>query len=150
MNIEHVGSTSVAGLAAKPIIDISIVIAQPQEMSLVIEKLATRQYQHLGDLGIADREAFRHPPDVPRHNLYACPHDSLALRNHLVFRDHLRSHSDVARQYGMLKRQLAARFENDREDYTDGKTDFIVGVLSGLGLNAGELETIDRANRKRQ
>jgi GrpB-like predicted nucleotidyltransferase (UPF0157 family) len=75
--IEHVGSTAVPGLAAKPIIDISIVVPSAREVLLAIERLAALGYRHLGDLGIAGREAFRAPEGLPGHNLYVCPQESL-------------------------------------------------------------------------
>ncbi len=145
--IEHVGSTAVPGLAAKPIINISIVLSESNQMPCLIKRLATLEYGHLGDLGIEGREAFMHPPHLPRHNLYACPQGSLGLRNHLAFRDYLRSNPDSVQAYGRLKRELAAKYANDIDAYTDAKTDFIVDVLSTLGLEPKELESIDRANR---
>lgn len=67
--IEHVGSTSVPGLAAKPVLDIDIVIRSRQDFPTVTERLASRGYAPRGDLGIADREAFAAPAEEPRHHL---------------------------------------------------------------------------------
>jgi GrpB-like predicted nucleotidyltransferase (UPF0157 family) len=89
--IEHVGSTSVAGLAAKPIIDMTIVVAGREHVPRAIERLATIGYRHLGDLGIEDREAFEHPRDLPRHNLYVCPEGTIGVVNQLAVRDYLRA-----------------------------------------------------------
>ena len=102
LSIEHVGSTAVPGLAAKPIIDIDVVIASDDQLPAVIQALALLGYVHQGDLGIPQREAFnRQGDDVPRgglggtwpeHHLYVCPQDSRELRRHLAFRDFLRAH----------------------------------------------------------
>ena len=99
--VEHVGSTAVPGLAAKPVIDVSVVVHSQSDLPSVIEGLAKLGYVHRGDLGIAGREAFDSPPvppASPAHNLYACAQDSLALANHLAVRDHLRMHPDAAKE----------------------------------------------------
>lgn len=74
--IEHVGSTSVPGLAAKPIIDIDIVIPPQQTIQSMITRLEPLGYTHLGLLGIVGRDAFRQENDLPKHNLYVCPLDA--------------------------------------------------------------------------
>lgn len=146
--VEHVGSTSVPGLAAKPIIDISIVVATPAQMPLAIERLATLGYLHRGDLGVEGREAFDRHEGSPAHHLYACPRDSTALANHLAVRDHLRSHPATAREYGELKKRLAREFPHDIDRYVEGKTAFILDILRGAGFTTSRLETIERANRR--
>ncbi len=85
--IEHVGSTAVEGLAAKPIIDIDVVIAQETALSMVIEKLASIGYVHEGNLGIEGREAFAYSgkEHLQCHHLYVCPENSLELKRHLAF-----------------------------------------------------------------
>src|SRR5690348_11547029 len=105
--IEHVGSTAVPGLAAKPIIDIDVLLRSEGDLPLAIERLQTLGYEHQGDLGIAGREAFRAPVADVSHHLYLCPPGSRAYLEHLAFRDHLRTHSDDARAYELLKRSLA-------------------------------------------
>jgi GrpB-like predicted nucleotidyltransferase (UPF0157 family) len=149
ITVEHVGSTSVPGLAAKPIIDISVVVPTQAAVPLAIERLSTLGYRHLGNLGIEGREAFASPNMPPRHHLYLCPRDSLALKNHLHVREHLRAHSEAAKEYGALKRQLAARFPEDIDGYTEGKSDAILGILRTAGLPESEIETIERINRRR-
>src|SRR5262245_51865013 len=99
VTIEHVGSTAVPGLAAKPIIDMDVVIRSRSDLPAVITRLATLGYQHQGDLGIPDREAFRPPPGLPPHHLYVCLAGCAALRNHITLRDHLRSHPADAATY---------------------------------------------------
>ena len=127
--IEHVGSTSVPGLSAKPVIDIDVVIPSRADLPEAITRLMTLGYAHQGDLGVTSREAFRSPPDALPQNLYVCAEDSPELRRHLVFRDYLRAHSDDARHYADLKHKLAEQFSDNREAYTDGKSDFIQAVL---------------------
>jgi GrpB-like predicted nucleotidyltransferase (UPF0157 family) len=147
LSIEHVGSTSVPGLAAKPVIDISVVVKTDADVPRTIAALATLGYAHRGNLGIEGREAFRAPANLPPHHLYVCPAGSLALRNHIVLRDYLRAHPDVARQYGVLKKQLAAQFPDDIESYVAGKTAFIVRILRVSGFSPDQVASIAAANR---
>jgi GrpB-like predicted nucleotidyltransferase (UPF0157 family) len=127
--IEHVGSTAVPGLPAKPIIDLDVVIATWSDLPATIERLQPLGYHHEGDLGVPGREAFTTPPDTPPHHLYVCTTDSPQLARHLAFRDHLRTHPDAARAYAALKRSLARRFGADRGAYTEAKTTFIERIL---------------------
>jgi GrpB-like predicted nucleotidyltransferase (UPF0157 family) len=121
--VEHVGSTSVPGLAAKPVIDISVVVPIEAEILPSIERLATLGYVHQGNLGIDGREAFESPGGRPKHHLYACPSNSVALANHLAVRDYLRTHPETAR-------------------------DFILGILRAVGFSTARLDAIERANRR--
>lgn len=144
--IEHVGSTAVPGLAAKPVIDMDVVEASSNSMCEAIEKLATLGYIHRGNLGIQDREAFESPQGLPAHHLYLCPQGSAALANHLALRDLLRRDSAAVAEYGRIKKQLAARFPADIEGYIAGKTDFILAVLRNAGFTESELQAIRDAN----
>jgi GrpB-like predicted nucleotidyltransferase (UPF0157 family) len=131
--IEHVGSTAVPGLWAKPIIDIDIVISAETAFGLIQSSLAGIGYDHLGDQGITGRDAFdlrRSETNVPEHHLYVCRANSIELRRHIAFRDYLLTHPDRAKEYSRLKRNLAARYRNDRNAYTDAKDEFIVTVLN--------------------
>ncbi len=127
--IEHVGSTAVPHLAAKPIIDVDVVIESRAKLADAIARLAQIGYRHEGDLGIADRQAFAPPSEPIDHHLYVCSAQSSELRRHRVFRDFLRTHAADARAYAELKRQAADRFRNDREGYAQAKTDFVLGIL---------------------
>jgi GrpB-like predicted nucleotidyltransferase (UPF0157 family) len=148
LRIEHVGSTSVPGLAAKPIIDITVVVAGRGDVPPMIDRLATLGYRHRGNLGIEDREAFDHLADLPRHNLYVCPEGTIGLVNQVAVREHLRAHPDVARQYGELKKRLAGQFPDDIDSYVFGKTDFILDVLRRCDLTVEQLASIERVNRR--
>jgi GrpB-like predicted nucleotidyltransferase (UPF0157 family) len=127
--IEHIGSTAVPGCASKPIVDVDVVLRPETGFDTVVALLATLGYVHLGDLGIAGREAFRAAADLPRHHLYVCVAGSAALRAHLTLRDALRADPALAAAYGALKYELAERFRDDRDSYTEGKTRFITSVL---------------------
>jgi GrpB-like predicted nucleotidyltransferase (UPF0157 family) len=127
--IEHVGSTAIPGLAAKPIIDVDVLLCSESDLQLGIERLATLGYEHQGDLGIPGREAFRAPTSEFPHHLYVCSPDHREYDRHITFRDHLRSHPEDARAYELLKRSLAGRFGSDRESYTLAKADFIEAIL---------------------
>ena len=138
--IEHVGSTSVPGLAAKPIIDIDVVIPSRDDLPTVIERLALLGYRHEGDMGVPSREAFGPDGDEaprdgsgrmwPAHHLYVCASGSIELERHLRFRDRLRSDPALASEYGALKRRLAGVYRGDRDAYTEAKTDFIEAALT--------------------
>lgn len=147
ISMEHVGSTSVPGLAAKPIIDLDIVIPSRKELPLIVARLARLGYVHRGNLGIDDRDAFAVPEGQLEHNLYVCPRDSTALRDHIVLRDHLRANPSDAAQYADLKRQLAARFSHDIGGYVEGKTAFILSTLARCGFSTEQLALIRNANR---
>jgi GrpB-like predicted nucleotidyltransferase (UPF0157 family) len=127
--IEHIGSTAVPGLAAKPIIDIDILLRPTAELPLVISRLASLGYEHQGDLGIEGREAFRTPQNDIAHHLYVCPHDSQQYSRHIAFRDYLRAHIEDANAYAARKRELAARFAADRDAYTQAKSEFVEKIL---------------------
>ena len=127
--VEHVGSTAVPGLAAKPIIDMDVVVPSVADIPEAIRRLASLGYVHRGDLGIAGREAFTAPAGKPRHHLYACALDSEELRRHRSFRDSLLTHPEEARAYETLKRAAARRFAEDRAAYNEAKTRFVEAVL---------------------
>jgi GrpB-like predicted nucleotidyltransferase (UPF0157 family) len=132
VGIEHVGSTAVAGLAAKPIVDIDVVIRHADDIPEVATRLATLGYTHLGDLGIIGREAFRATPDLPRHHLYVCAAGAITLQAHLSLRDALRADAELAAEYAALKRGLAQRHRDDRDAYSEGKSAFIASVLRAV------------------
>ncbi len=136
--VEHVGSTAAVGLAAKPVIDLNVIVPTRADLPEAIVRLATLGYVHEGDKGVAGREAFLWPPGTTRHHLYACAQDDAECQRHLAFRDYLREHGDEAERYGALKRGLAERFRQDRAAYSEGKTDFVERVLERTcGLEDG-------------
>jgi GrpB-like predicted nucleotidyltransferase (UPF0157 family) len=146
-SIEHVGSTAVPGLAAKPIIDVDIVIPSAELLPEIVARVEPLGYSHLGDLGIPGRDAFRQHNDLPRHNLYVCPRGSIGLRNHLALRDYLRAHPEAVAAYGALKRGLAEKFPADIARYVDGKTGLIASLLRAADLPPEDVARIEGANR---
>ena len=146
LSIEHVGSTSIPGLLAKPVIDMDIVIDNVKNLNPIIRALESLGYTHRGNLGIEGREAFRIPAHQFKHNLYVCLQDCTSLKNHLILRDHLRSHPEARNQYGELKRRLA-NTSLTIDEYVEGKTSFIVDILSKNGMDAKDLEAIKNSNQ---
>jgi len=129
MQVEHVGSTAVPGLKAKPIIDMDVVMASSSDLPEVIRLLGTLGYVHEGELGIAGRDAFRWPLGEVRHHLYALTVGATELRRHLAFRDALRSDPAIREAYTELKKGLTLRYPRDRRAYTDAKSAFIAAVI---------------------
>lgn len=127
--IEHVGSTSIPGLSAKPIIDMDVVIESEGRLEEVASRLATIGYEPRGDLGVTGRYAFTSPVGLPDHHLYVCVQDNAELHRHLALRDYLRRHPREAATYGRLKRSLAQSHPFDRDAYTEGKTCWIERAL---------------------
>jgi GrpB-like predicted nucleotidyltransferase (UPF0157 family) len=149
ISVEHVGSTSVPGLAAKPIIDMDVVVPDA-ELAEGIRRLAALGYEHRGDLGIVRREAFRPPAGSVPHNLYLCSSNSPALANHLALRNYLRDNPEAARAYGEVKMRLALAHAGDLEAYVEGKTEFITSILRQVGFSQAALSDIEVMNRKRR
>ena len=146
IGIEHVGSTSVPGLAAKPIIDIDVIVAA-DDIQPAIDALTDAGYRHLGDLGIPDRHAMAAPDGDPRRNVYVTLVDSLALRNHIGVREVLRTDADLRRRYADAKAMLAAEDDMDITRYTTAKTPVLIDILAATGLTRDEISAIAASNR---
>jgi GrpB-like predicted nucleotidyltransferase (UPF0157 family) len=136
--IHHVGSTAVPGLDAKPVIDILVGVSDLPSSRECVEPL-----RGIGYLYAPYRTDEMHwfcKPDPARrtHHLHLVPTGSRRFRDELAFRDHLRSHPEAASEYGALKRALAARFERDRERYTEAKEGFIRAVLDVAGASLSD------------
>lgn len=157
-DIEHVGSTAVQGLAAKPILDIDLIIDNENKLQEVVSVLTGLGYEFRGDLGIKDRYAFRaSTPTVPhigthqtwpKHHLYCCIENSVSLNNHLMLRDVLRNNPILRMEYDQLKTELAAHTD-DMDVYIEGKSDFIAKVLLQNGLPMDDVEDIVNQNLKK-
>lgn len=145
VGIEHVGSTSVPGLAAKPVIDVDVIVHRAN-LGMAIDALERIGYQDRGDLGIPDRHALAAPDDGTRRNVYVVVAGSLAVRNHLAIRDALRSNRLRRDGYADLKRRLASETD-DIDTYITGKTRFLLDLLGDAGFTDGELAAIGEANR---
>lgn len=129
ISIEHVGSTSIPKLAAKPIIDIDIVFDAPTEFDDIKKRLEKIGYYHNGNQGIPNREVFkRHKMFVVKgvldalvHHLYVCPIDSEEFQRHILFRDYLMKNEEARTQYQNLKYELAKEAHQDRKKYAELK-----------------------------
>jgi len=140
--VEHVGSTAVPGLEAKPILDIDVVVPDEERMKDLIEALGEFGYEHQGNLGIEGREAFKHKwgeewkeaawKSWPVHHLYACLEGNRELRRHIALRDHLRVNQVSRDAYGDLKAKLAERHPWDRTRYSEAKSPFLTGLLCDI------------------
>ncbi|HEY2050305.1 MAG TPA: GrpB family protein, partial [Caulobacteraceae bacterium] len=128
---------SVQGLAAKPIIDVDIVIKDDEQLPLVIRLLEGARYAYEGDLGVPGRYAFRPPNDLPRHHPYVCSKDNLELMRHVAFRNFLRENPTEAEAYAVLKIDLARRYGADRDGYSVAKTEFVERILQQADVNSG-------------
>ena len=127
--IEHVGSTAVPGLAAKPIIDIMVGLRELPVGERCVQPLEGLGYEYRGDAGIPGRYYFR--KGNPRsHHLHMVEHGSEFWQRHILFRDLLRERPAVAREYAALKKELAVQYRTDRLAYTEAKTPFIDAALS--------------------
>lgn len=124
--VYHIGSTSVPGLAAKPIIDIMAVVNSLAEADEVSDKFSQIGYEWLGEFGIAGRRYLRKGGDERTHQIHifrADDHNNIS--RHLAFRDYLCSHEKEREEYAALKKELAKRFPYDIEGYCDGKDEFV-------------------------
>jgi GrpB-like predicted nucleotidyltransferase (UPF0157 family) len=135
VSIEHVGSTAVPGLGAKPTIDILVGVRSLSDAEECIEPLRKIGYEYVPEYEaeIAERRYFRKgPSEVPnRHfHLHMVERISNFWQRHILFRDYLRTHPETAQQYYRLKKELAAKHGSNREAYTEAKTSFIESVVA--------------------
>jgi GrpB-like predicted nucleotidyltransferase (UPF0157 family) len=134
IDIQHIGSTSIPGMTAKPILDIGIAIARFQEGKRCVKPIESLGYEYKGENGIPGRHYFA-KGDPRTHHLHMLELDSEEWRKHIIFRDFLRENKEMAREYARLKRDLAEKFRNDRLSYTEGKSDFVAEILKMAGCN---------------
>ncbi|MGE4571608.1 MAG: GrpB family protein [Candidatus Izemoplasmatales bacterium] len=133
--IEHIGSTSIEALDAKPIIDIDIIIESYDVFPEIVHRLKKLGYTHNGDQGIKEREAFKYDSSpFMTHHLYVCPKDSIELKKHLAFRDYLRKHPFMRDEYSKIKALAAQKYPHDIDGYLAFKGQFILKIYKELGL----------------
>lgn len=128
-SIEHIGSTSIPGLAAKPIIDIDIVYNEAEEFTEIKKRLENIGYNHNGNQGIPGREVFKRKKEATMHevldsiahHLYVCPANSEELQKHILFRDYLIANDEARMQYEQLKFEIVAEASQDRKKYAQLK-----------------------------
>ena len=136
LGIEHIGSTSVEGMSAKPCIDMDVIIKDYSAFAAVVDGLKGIGYIHEGDLGVRDREAFKYTdkPYLMTHHLYVCPQYSEELHRHTTFRDFLRSNPEAVQKYSLIKEKAAELFPNDIDGYIEYKSPCIEELYKECGL----------------
>ena len=134
VGIEHIGSTAVAGLGAKPIIDIMIAVYSLSEADKCIEALERVGYKYVSEheVSMPERRYFNKgkPPKEQHYHIHMVDVTSDFWKRHLLFRDYLRKHPEIAHEYFKMKKRLAAEYGSDREGYTGAKTSFIEKVVA--------------------
>ena len=135
VKIEHVGSTSVEGLYAKPIIDLDIVI-ENDKFEIIKRLLNDKGYEHEGDLGIEGREAFSYSgkEELMTHHLYVCPKNSKELFKHITFRNFLENNPALAAEYSKVKEQAAVLYPDDIDKYMEFKSEIIEKIYKKCRL----------------
>ena len=133
------------GLAAKPILDIDVIV-ESADMDAAVAALVAVGYAHRGDLGVVGREAFTAPDEEPRRNVYVCRAGSLNVRNHLAVRDALRARADMRDEYPATKLALAADASMDIDAYIARKSAVLQKVLAVSDLTEEERLRILRLN----
>ncbi|HDZ8979091.1 GrpB family protein [Aeromonas veronii] len=123
--VHHIGSTSVVGLAAKPIIDIMLEVSSLERLDEQNGQLEALGYEAMGECGIARRRYFRKGGDERTHQIHAFLQGDDHVHRHLAFRDYLRAHPAVCREYAELKQAVAASCQHDIERYCAGKNAFV-------------------------
>jgi GrpB-like predicted nucleotidyltransferase (UPF0157 family) len=130
LDIRHIGSTSILGIPAKPIIDILAAVKTLADVETFTQDLNKIGYKDKGNGDVPGRRYFVKGGEALRtHHLNFCEMNSVFWRSHLAFRDYLQQHAEIAREYSVLKQDLADRFPNDRGAYTNGKEEFVRSIL---------------------
>lgn len=132
LDIQHVGSTSVPGQAAKPIIDIAIAVTSLDRLDELIAPLAQLGYGYKPDAGVPGRKFFAKGPESNQTYHLHISQSGTVFRRLIQFRDKLIADAEIAEQYAILKRGLASRYSSDRASYTKGKNEFIAKVLGPM------------------
>lgn len=124
--IHHIGSTSVVGLAAKPIIDIMPIVHNLEDVDRVALEFEKIGYEYMGEFGISGRRYLRKGGDERTHQIHIFSEDNTVdIERHLVVRDYLRTHKAVCEEYATLKKELAQKYPYDIDGYCDGKDCFV-------------------------
>ena len=130
LDIQHIGSTSIPGLTAKPILDIAIAVENFEAAFACVPLIEKLGYEFMGEHGILRRHYFVKRDPRSTHHIHMLELTNAEYQAHLLFRDYLRLHPEAITQYQTLKQRLAEQHPNDREAYTDGKAEFIGQILA--------------------
>ncbi len=128
IEIHHIGSTAVPGLAAKPVIDILPVVQDINIVDKYNEAMERLGYTPRGEDGIPMRRYFRKGITVRTHHIHIFEEGNPQVMRHIKFRDWMRNHPEDMKAYESLKKKLAIQFSNDRHAYTEGKNEFIAMI----------------------
>lgn len=129
LDIQHVGSTAIPGIPAKPIIDIGVAVRNFEEAAVCINPIVQLGYVYRGENGIPRRHYFRKGSPIRSHHLHINEITGPDWQNQILFRDYLRRHPEAAAEYGRLKTNLAQELLNDRDAYLAAKAPFIENIL---------------------
>ena len=130
LSIDHIGSTSIPGMTAKPLIDIDIVLPDLGHIEGATRVLLAEGYEPRGNRYDDEVWAFLSRGSVPAERVYLCPSGNGTHRNRLAFRDYLIAHPQAAADYAALKRRLAAEFRMDGDRYTAHKREFVDAIVA--------------------
>lgn len=128
ITVHHIGSTSVDGLKAKPIIDIMLVVKYISRVDEFTTAMRDNGYESKGENGIIGRRFFQKGGDKRSHHVHIFEVGSLEIEHHLAFRDFLRSHPEYVNKYGNLKEKLSQQFPNDIGAYIHGKEQLVLEI----------------------
>jgi len=130
IDIQHIGSTSIPGMAAKPIIDMMAAIPDFQNIEEYVQPLKNLGYEDRGQQGVPDRHIFVKGDEARRtHHLNLTEMDSSFWKEHILFLDYLRAHKEAVDEYAKLKTDLAKSFPDDRNSYTSAKAEFVKQIV---------------------
>ncbi len=136
LDIQHIGSTSIMGLSAKPVIDIAVMIPSESDLNVCIPLMQSIDFEYLGDFGLPGRHFF--VLGNPRtHHVHVVEKGSYHWKQWIIFRDYLLLHPEIAVKYDNLKQELATKFPNDRESYLAGKAPLIAEILENAKKELG-------------
>ena len=137
--IHHVGSTAVPYLAAKPIIDIVIVTENISAFEECNPQLKEQGYLAKGEMGMCFRRFYSRGENPRTHHLHVYSKENDEITQYLTFRDHMRTHPDDLKAYGVLKHTLSILYKEDRDSYTLGKDSFIKAIIEKTGFQGYRL-----------
>ncbi|MEL7532335.1 MAG: GrpB family protein [Bacteroidota bacterium] len=129
LNIEHIGSTAIPSIVAKPVIDMAISLVHLEDGLACVAALEDLGYLYKGENGIQGRHYFRTHAEIVKFHIHMFAEGNAKLRDHLLFRDYLIAHAVEAKAYNDLKIKLSQQFASDRAAYTANKNDFISEIL---------------------
>lgn len=129
VRIDHIGSTAVVGLAAKPIIDLQISVKDINQIDELKEGLRAIGYVYRHDNPDLTKRYFRESEGMRRTHIHVRETGSWSEQFNLLFRDYLREHEDVRNEYERAKYELAEQFRNQRDRYVDGKTEIVWRIM---------------------